>query len=916
MKTISKRILNLLIIITSIAINPLFSEQNQGLDNPTETENSSNINETSVSQEIINDQETLDLNCAILASSKNLCEYLALKINNSSVPKISILDKEKITSILKEITTIIGSLLRDRAMLASVQDHSILLRVNYAFSNIAQAVPDHIYKLVSSQFTTIEPFDIQTLTKKNLPENLSLSEIKSVLESTQKKIAIVREKIDTADLVWYNKWARKIDETIVIPAQKYHIPQIAKMTLLTSAAITLGLWELGSEYTHIQWKQYLLEHSTEIAISSHLFEADAEIEINKIVAEQNDPDFGLKERESLIKNKAHLLAINKAFDDFSETLNPLFSTMYGLIGFPYKRDRGYIDTAEMTLNPSLYSGKISALDNGINSYLSNHVPLLTMVGGYLFTQYSTWWNGSKDSEHKQSGMREKIKQKIQMGWNFLRGGAHLNQKVEGMWDFQPSITFDDVVGLDEAKMVLSSVLEFIDKPEMFMNIKLTPELGYILTGKTRTGKTYIFEALCGEILRRLSASGRQHEFKFKILPAEHIIRYGIRAILEWAKEEAPMVLFIDEIDLLNLQRVGNSTLLSEFLTALGSAFNKDPKKPVIIIAATNKPETLDFALRQPGRLGREIRFERPSLEHRKEYLVREFHNMAVDISMLDLDTLAEKTYGASFEDLHTIVAAALRISWMYGQMLSQELLEQCIDSELRHIMQVDNRALSKEETAILTSHFAGRAIAGLLLELPATLDTVTIKSVMADLEEEAMFAAYANKKHIQQQKIVFGGIFMKQSHDSINFRTYEQSINEIKLLLAGFAAEELLLGNCAYSCHQQDRDKAYQEARKLIFGGLKPESLAKDQERELSSQAYALMTQCGKEVKALLSEHIDALNAIAQTLTEYKTLRENHVKFIMDVAEGRIDLAKLQEEMKNTVQQNHPEEIAESVVTA
>ena len=417
-----------------------------------------------------------------------------------------------------------------------------------------------------------------------------------------------------------------------------------------------------------------------------------------------------------------------------------------------------------------------------------------------------------------------------------------------------------------------------------------PERGVLLTGPTRTGKSFIVEALVGEIEDMFTAQNRRSDFKAWKVDSHIIQQYGIADILETAKSNAPIILFIDEIDLLGLQRVGNNELLSQFLTSMHTSLDSDPSKQVILIAATNKPETIDKALRQFGRLGKEIRFEYPAFRFRKIYLEREFNNMALDTSQFDLNTLAQKTEGKSFEDLRAIIRSAMILSWTRRQPLSQKLLEESLDTELRHIIMVNRKELPDFEKHILSVHFAGRALAMTLLDTHAALDKVTIKAVMTDLREEAQWEEYVQKsERDKQQKIIYGDIFTKYLHDTIYLSSQQQIVNEIKSLLAGAVAEELLLGSSGYRCHTKNTDQAYKLVESLAFEGLDPRALSKNKHRELADKTYKLFTQYKHEVKELLAENHDALIAITNALQELDTLTASEIQEIIDEVNSQED---------------------------
>lgn len=856
----------------------------------TESASASQSEQPQIPQELIENAQLLEQNCYTLLRLSNELNYLVLYVNNSHINNLHADKKMAINALIKDLNSFINQILRDKPVFMSqfmqTGDIDLITGINHKITIICEAIAQHLNALLTSKLQNVQPFDFESIAKRSQPVDLSVQHIRSKIEQNAKKVAALRSKIDTVGLTWYNKVARKFDDKVVTPWQKYGLSKGLKVLSVTGILGALVVWEFGSFYKQNAYRNFLFQEAYPIEGKKGL----SPVEIDQL------------------KYNNHQELIPSFEAQHSDWIITPTTWLEKFLGKRIPTNRGYEDHEQMRAFPGSY-GKFSHFVRFLENGLSGHSPLTWMIGGYALLNYKTLLFGASDKKHDKlsGGLYGWLTQNTQHLWNKARGGLHNSQKIDGMWDFEPKITFEDVIGLDEAKLTLAEILDFVENMDMHMNINIAPEMGYLLTGKTRTGKTYIFEALCGEIVRLLARMGKPADtFKFKIIPAEHIIHLGIKEILEWAKSQAPMILFIDEIDLLNLHRVGNTNLLSEFLTALGSAFNKDPKKPIIIISATNRPDKLDPALRQPGRLGKEIRFERPPLAIRKNFLVHQFNKMAIDVSQFDLDLLAQKTAGNSIEDLQRMIGAAIRHSWMFGKVLSQELLEHCINTQLRNVLQINDKQLSQEEEKIVAAHFAGRAIAQFFLPLVNKVDMITVKPILTALEDEVTLDINLGNSKVPKKKdaytnqpITYGGIFCLQAIDTLNFKLYDQTVNEIKTLVAGFAAEELLFGQCAYTCHAQDHNRALEMARALVFCGLDEKNLSKDDVDQLSKEAYRIFKQCKDEVKGLLKEHLKALKAIADALQEYKELNGIMVQFVIDIAEGRIDIEKLKAEYES-----------------
>ena len=217
------------------------------------------------------------------------------------------------------------------------------------------------------------------------------------------------------------------------------------------------------------------------------------------------------------------------------------------------------------------------------------------------------WCYGEDLNKKWSyDIKPEITKKVKAFHYRLMGGAYI-ARADKLDEIKAEVTFDDLVGLDHVKEYFKLLVDYLENPEMYDRRKLTPQKGCLLVGPTRTGKTHSVSALHGEIKRMLKRTGQPGKFSFMEIPAVYLNDpdIGIRRLIYMLQANAPCIAFIDEIDLINLQRTGKNIELSEFLTALSGILDEtDPQKQVILIAATNKPESLDTALRQPGRFGK------------------------------------------------------------------------------------------------------------------------------------------------------------------------------------------------------------------------------------------------------------------------------------------------------------------------
>ncbi len=746
---------------------------------------------------------------------------LALLITKGFIRNLS--DPKGTINILRDIRTLIGSISKDQISIIGMKNPDLNEQLTAALTNICDELILYLKKGIKNKFKGLRPFDVATLTKRSLPKKPTRYGVRKNLQKIDSNIKTLKDAIDNVGLTWYNKLARKADNWIVTPATRWHVPTIAFYGGSAAFVACYTLWKSGS-----------------------------------MLKDPNNPDAPATTRLGKISDNLQGF-IGKPWHDSPHSGNPIPDGFNETSG----KDRGL-------------AGIIPLLEYQTLKFMSIN-QLMMFTGGYFIKSFY---------ETQLPYISQTFTQKRDDIWNFLRGGQFLEQSSK-MSFLDPVYTFDDMIGLDEVKNEFKTIIQYLENPELLANMHASPEKGWLLTGEKRTGKSFSFECLCGEIKRMQALRGQANKFSFLNIDASLIHERGIKEILAFAQYHAPMILFIDEIDLLNLNRVGDTKLLNEFLTGLQNSMNQDPSKIVIIIAATNKPQTLDPALRANGRFGKEIRFEYPAKKYRIECITRELTNMALDIQQFDIERLAEKTDQKSIEDLRAIIRSAMTRAWMYSQQLTQQLLEESIDTEIHHIIMNDRKDLPEAEMRILASHFAGRAFVTLSLPMNAKLDKVTIHARMTDLAEEAQWADLYKDKHEKdkEKKIEHGHLTVRLTNDSIHVKNEQEILNEAKSRIAGFIAEEILLGSCGFTCHPREHERAYRIIEQLVFEGLNPSLVAKAVGEELKQKAFNLLQQCKNEVKQLLKDHQAALKAIADELITKHILTDKEVQAIIDKTE-------------------------------
>lgn len=452
----------------------------------------------------------------------------------------------------------------------------------------------------------------------------------------------------------------------------------------------------------------------------------------------------------------------------------------------------------------------------------------------------------------------------------LKGGQYKN-KLKASESIK---TFDDLIGLDHAKSVGRTLIKYLEDPERFSRKNLVPERGYILYGKSRTGKSEFAKALSGEIQKMMIEQGKnKNDFNFFEITTSMLLKEGMKYIYDIATQYAPCILFIDEIDLLGLQRGGgNRELLSEFLSSMSGFVDSDPKKQVIIIAATNKPENIDFALRQRGRFGKALYFDLPNAQHRQEYITKRLNDLSIDTDLFDCEHLAHQTEGATYEDLNAIIKGAFQRAKIDGTPFGHEQLERSIDEEFRNILFVHEHTLSDYDQNMIAAYQLGKAACIALSQSKDKISKITILPIIPKFKEKLPWDMYYEDEKQTQEPIEYGNVFTYCKDDRIHMPTQTQLRQNVSIHLAGTTLQQLLFDDV--NCKKQTRDKqnALDIALTLLCQGYNINSMSKEAKQEMINKAHDLVATTQEEVARMLKNYLPQLKAALQLLLEQKMI--------------------------------------------
>lgn len=486
-----------------------------------------------------------------------------------------------------------------------------------------------------------------------------------------------------------------------------------------------------------------------------------------------------------------------------------------------------------------------------NSPILNFL-LMWILPGLLY--YIIWRQTSKN-----------IQSRLGAGGNFMSFG---NSGAKIYADSDIKTTFADVAGQNEAKEMLSEIVNFLHNPKKYTDIGASLPKGALLVGPPGTGKTLIARAVAGEAkVPFFAISGSEFVQMFVGMGAAKV-----RDLFKQANEKAPCIIFIDEIDAIGKKRDsaygGNDEreqTLNQLLTEMDGF---DGRKGVVILAATNRPEMLDKALLRPGRFDRRIQMELPDLEGRKSIL--QVHLKKVKHETIDLDIVARATAGSSGAELANIVnEAALRAVRLGRQHVITADLEESVETVIAGAQKKD-KVISPEEKKIISYHEIGHALVAALQSHSAPVHKITI------IPRTSGALGYTMQVDRGEQ------VLMSQ----------EDLFNRIATLTGGRAAEELLC-NTVTTGASNDIEQATQLARAMVtrfgmskkydmmgleqvnntyLGGNTTLNCSAETATEIDEEVLRLIKEAHQKARDLISKHIPVMHEAASYLIDKETI--------------------------------------------
>jgi cell division protease FtsH len=448
------------------------------------------------------------------------------------------------------------------------------------------------------------------------------------------------------------------------------------------------------------------------------------------------------------------------------------------------------------------------------------------------------------------------------------------------------VTFDDVAGVDEAKHELAEVIDFLRDPDKYQALGARIPKGVLLVGPPGTGKTLLARAVAGEAeVPFFSMSGSEFVEMFVGVGAARM-----RSLFEQAKERAPCIVFLDELDAVGKSRAAavafggheeREQTLNQLLVEMDGF---DPGKGVVIMAATNRPEVLDPALVRPGRFDRQVLVDRPDKNGRLAILG--VHARKVKLGKVDLGILSQRTPGMVGADLANMVnEAALAAARRGSAHVEQEDFEEAID-RIQLGLKKSSLAMNEGEKRRVAYHESGHALV-------------------------AMSVAHADPVHrvtIVPRSIGALGATLQLPTEDRYLMTRDELRDRICVMLGGRTAEEVVFGDVSTGA-QNDLERASETARQMVcrfgmseklgpltfgrtagalhFGSVvlgDDRNFSEETARLIDHEIVAIVDAEHRRARSILEQRRDSLEALAERLLENETIGHEE---LMDIVGPR-----------------------------
>ncbi len=455
---------------------------------------------------------------------------------------------------------------------------------------------------------------------------------------------------------------------------------------------------------------------------------------------------------------------------------------------------------------------------------------------------------------------------------------------------KPKVKFEDVAGVEEAKEEVKEIVDFLKFPDRYMNLGAKIPKGVLLVGPPGTGKTLLAKAVAGEAsVPFFSVSGSSFIEMFVGVGASRV-----RDLFENAKKEAPAIVFIDEIDAIGKSRAANGMMggndereqtLNQLLAEM-DGFSSD-KSPVIVLAATNRPEVLDAALLRPGRFDRQVLVDKPDFQGRKDIL--KVHSADIKLGKnIDLEEIARLTAGLAGADLANIINEAA----LLGGRKNKDYVEQIdlVEAVERAIagLEKKSRRINPEEKRIVAYHESGHAL----------------------IAETTTGAKRVSKVSIIPRGLAALGYTLNTPEENKFLMQKHELIAEVDVLLGGRAAEEVFLGEISTGAGN-DLERAtdiikamvsiygmsdvaglmvLEKQRNTFLNGGTTKDYSEKMAEKLDEHIKETLQTRYVLVKERLEEYRECIERIVAKLSEYETIDGEQLREVIEAYEVEFNI--------------------------
>ncbi len=448
-------------------------------------------------------------------------------------------------------------------------------------------------------------------------------------------------------------------------------------------------------------------------------------------------------------------------------------------------------------------------------------------------------------------------------------------------DEKKRVTFSDVAGVDEAKEEVQEIVEFLKKPDDFRKLGGRIPKGVLLVGPPGTGKTLLARAIAGEAkVPFFSISGSDFEEVFVGVGSSRM-----RDMFAEAKKRAPCIIFIDEIDSIGMKRtgagaMGGSHAYEQTLnTLLVEMDGFDANEGVIVIAATNRPDTLDNALLRPGRFDRQVMVDLPTLKGRREILA--LHGKKIVFAKdADLDRVARGTPGFSGADLANLLnEAALMAVRKKLEAVDMKTLDEARDKVLWG-RERKSAGYSKRDREITAWHESGHALLQLLLPNTDPLHKVTIiprgRALGATMSLPERDVLNRTRSHFLDELVVLCGGRIAEYMFTGEYSTGAAQ----DIAMATATARKMI---CSYGMSEKFGFQAFLEQNMLAGAPQLPPAFSEETSRQIDAEVSQLIEKAYEKAERLLAENKDKLKLLAENLMDKETMDGRDIEDLVGI---------------------------------